>query len=167
MIGENTHRHHATTLSLKLPPGRPGAGRAGRVRHREYGYSLKKLLSDKGLEIDEGTLYPLLRRLESQGLLKSAWRVEDGRPRRYYQASAQGEKLAKETRRRVAGARGRHREADWLTKERDVMDLIDCYAHEVGQHLPHRLRADVGPSSLPRWTIRIASPTSAASFRYT
>ena len=63
---------------------------------RRTGYSLKKLLSDKGLEIDEGTLYPLLRRLESQGLLKSAWRVEDGRPRRYYQVSAQGETLAKE-----------------------------------------------------------------------
>ena len=66
------------------------------LRHEVYGYSLKKLLSNRGLEIDEGTLYPLLRRLRSQGLLKSAWRVEDGRPRRYYQVNAQGGKLARE-----------------------------------------------------------------------
>lgn len=57
----------------------------------QYGYSLKKALADQGLEIDEGTLYPLLRRLESQGLLASNWRVEDGRPRRYYVIAPKGE----------------------------------------------------------------------------
>jgi PadR family transcriptional regulator PadR len=57
----------------------------------QYGYSLMKSLSDKGLEIDQGTLYPLLRRLETQGLLSSNWRVEDARPRRYYQLSQAGE----------------------------------------------------------------------------
>jgi PadR family transcriptional regulator PadR len=56
----------------------------------QYGYSLMKSLSEKGLEIDQGTLYPLLRRLESQGLLSSAWRLEDARPRRYYVISQQG-----------------------------------------------------------------------------
>src|SRR5512143_3004754 len=66
------------------------------LHREEYGYSLKKLLADRGLEIDEGTLYPLLRRLEAQGLLKSDWRVEDGRPRRYYRLSAHGERLEKE-----------------------------------------------------------------------
>jgi PadR family transcriptional regulator PadR len=49
------------------------------------------LLSEKGLEIDQGTLYPLLRRLETQGLLGSNWRVEDARPRRYYQLSQAGQ----------------------------------------------------------------------------
>jgi PadR family transcriptional regulator PadR len=59
----------------------------------QYGYSLMKTLAEKGLEIDQGTLYPLLRRLETQGLLSSDWRVEDSRPRRYYLISAQGERI--------------------------------------------------------------------------
>lgn len=62
--------------------------------HQEqYGYSLMKSLSDKGLEIDQGTLYPLLRRLETQSLLKSSWRIEDARPRRYYKISPEGKGL--------------------------------------------------------------------------
>ena len=56
-----------------------------------YGYSLKQALDEDGIEINEGTLYPLLRRLESQGLLQSEWQVEDGqRPRRYYTLSPAG-----------------------------------------------------------------------------
>jgi PadR family transcriptional regulator PadR len=66
------------------------------LRSEQYGYSLKKALAERGLEIDEGTLYPLLRRLETQGLLRSRWRVEDGRPRRYYRASPLGEQVHKE-----------------------------------------------------------------------
>ena len=58
----------------------------------QYGYSLKQRLSEKGLDINEGTLYPLLRRLESQGVLESSWEVvDDARPRRYYKISEQGE----------------------------------------------------------------------------
>jgi len=56
----------------------------------QYGYLLMKSLSEKGLSIDQGTLYPLLRRLETQGLLSSSWRLEDARPRRYYVISTQG-----------------------------------------------------------------------------
>ena len=59
----------------------------------QYGYSLMKSLAEKGLEIDQGTLYPLLRRLETQGLLSSSWRLEDERPRRYYVISAEGQKI--------------------------------------------------------------------------
>jgi len=59
----------------------------------QYGYSLMKSLSEKGLEIDQGTLYPLLRRLESQGLLSSSWRLEDARPRRYYVISPEGSEI--------------------------------------------------------------------------
>lgn len=58
----------------------------------QYGYSLLKSLSDLGLEVDQGTLYPLLRRLESQGLLESVWKLEEARPRRYYVISAEGKK---------------------------------------------------------------------------
>lgn len=59
----------------------------------QYGYSLMKSLSEKGLEIDQGTLYPLLRRLETQGLLSSSWRLEDARPRRYYMISQEGKEI--------------------------------------------------------------------------
>lgn len=63
------------------------------LQEEQYGYSILKLLADKGLEVDQGTLYPLLRRLESQGLLESLWRVEGARPRRYYVISAEGRKV--------------------------------------------------------------------------
>ena len=64
------------------------------LHERQYGYALKQALEDKGLEINEGTLYPLLRRLESQGLLESDWEVvDDVRPRRYYQISPAGETI--------------------------------------------------------------------------
>jgi DNA-binding PadR family transcriptional regulator len=56
----------------------------------QYGFQLLKQLAEKGLAVDQGTLYPLLRRLESQGLLESRWRVEEARPRRYYVISASG-----------------------------------------------------------------------------
>jgi DNA-binding PadR family transcriptional regulator len=59
----------------------------------QYGYSLLKQLADLGLEVDQGTLYPLLRRLEAQGLLESVWKLEEARPRRYYVISAEGKKL--------------------------------------------------------------------------
>ncbi len=60
---------------------------------QQYGYSLIKRLSEGGLEVDQGTLYPLLRRLESQGLLRSDWRIEGERPRRYYILSDEGRAL--------------------------------------------------------------------------
>jgi PadR family transcriptional regulator PadR len=63
------------------------------VRNEEYGYSIQKSLSEKGLDVDQGTLYPLLRRLEGQGLLQSNWRVESDRPRRYYVLNTEGEKV--------------------------------------------------------------------------
>ncbi len=56
----------------------------------QYGYSLLKRLAEQGLEVDQGTLYPLLRRLEAQGLLESDWRIAEGRPRRYYRISPAG-----------------------------------------------------------------------------
>lgn len=59
----------------------------------QYGYSLLKRLSERGLELDQGTLYPLLRRLESQGLLSSDWKIEGSRPRRYYIVSPDGQKM--------------------------------------------------------------------------
>jgi DNA-binding PadR family transcriptional regulator len=62
------------------------------MQEEQYGYSLKQSLDEQGMEINEGTLYPLLRRLETQGLLESDWQVvDDTRPRRYYKMSQEGE----------------------------------------------------------------------------
>ena len=62
----------------------------GRLRREHYGYTLRKALADAGVEIDEGALYPMLRRLESQGLLTSEWREEEKRNKRFYRLSSQG-----------------------------------------------------------------------------
>jgi PadR family transcriptional regulator len=66
------------------------------LRVERYGYTLRKALEDAGLGIDEGALYPLLRRLESQGLLTSEWREEDRRNKRFYRLSADGETILAE-----------------------------------------------------------------------
>jgi PadR family transcriptional regulator, regulatory protein PadR len=63
------------------------------LRSELYGYALRKALSDQGLAIDENTLYPLLRRLETQGLLVSQWREEDKRNKRFYRLSPVGEEV--------------------------------------------------------------------------
>lgn len=60
------------------------------LRTPQYGYSLRQALGERGMPIEEGTLYPLLRRLEAQGLLDSSWQAESGPPRRYYVLSARG-----------------------------------------------------------------------------
>ncbi len=60
------------------------------LRTEHYGYTLRKALANQGLAIDEGTLYPLLRRLESQGLLVSEWREEEKRNKRFYRVSPDG-----------------------------------------------------------------------------
>lgn len=59
----------------------------------KYGYALIDDLSKHGLEIEQGTLYPLLRRLEDQGQLHSEWNVEGSRPRRYYVISSEGSEM--------------------------------------------------------------------------
>lgn len=66
------------------------------LRTEQYGYTLRKSLAERGMEIDEGTLYPLLRRLESQGLLTSQWREEDKRNKRFYRLSPEGKLILKQ-----------------------------------------------------------------------
>jgi PadR family transcriptional regulator PadR len=63
------------------------------LRSEQYGYTLRKALAEHGMAIDEGTLYPLLRRLESQGLLVSEWREEDKRNKRFYVLSEDGKQI--------------------------------------------------------------------------
>ena len=59
----------------------------------KYGYSLGQELTEKGVPVDGNTLYPLLRRLENQGLLQSEWDMSEGKPRKYYVRTAKGTKI--------------------------------------------------------------------------
>ena len=79
------------SLRLELRRGCLVLAVLAQLRQEHYGYTLRKSLVEAGLEIEESTLYPLLRRLESQGLLKSEWREEDKRNKRFYRLSEQGE----------------------------------------------------------------------------
>jgi PadR family transcriptional regulator, regulatory protein PadR len=78
-------------LRLELRRGCLALAVLAALRTERYGYTLRKLLAEHGMAIDEGTLYPLLRRLESQGLLSSEWREEEKRNKRFYRLSGEGE----------------------------------------------------------------------------
>ena len=80
-------------LELELRRGVVVLATLSQLRKPRYGYELRQALADKGMPIEEGTLYPLLRRLETQGVLSSEWRIEDGPPRRYYSLNVDGRKL--------------------------------------------------------------------------
>jgi DNA-binding PadR family transcriptional regulator len=80
-------------LRLELRRGVLVLAVLGSLRQPHYGYSLRKQLQDAGVDIDEGTLYPLIRRLADQGLLDSEWQQGEGRERRYYQLSVEGKQL--------------------------------------------------------------------------
>ncbi len=81
------------SMTLELRRGAIILSVLSQLGDERYGYSLRERLADKGMPIPEGTLYPLLRRLESMGLLTSDWKVVDGRPRRYYRTSPAGSEL--------------------------------------------------------------------------
>lgn len=82
-------------INLELRRGVLTLAVLSQLRNEHYGYSLIKQLNEQGLEIDQGTLYPLLRRLEENGLLESEWRVEGSRPRRYYKVNPEGGRVYK------------------------------------------------------------------------
>jgi PadR family transcriptional regulator, regulatory protein PadR len=80
-------------LRLELRRGSVVLAVLAALRDEQCGYTLRKIMADYGLAIDEGTLYPLLRRLETQGLLASQWREQDKRNKRFYRLSAQGTRV--------------------------------------------------------------------------
>ena len=97
IINDQDRSNLSENLTLELRRGVLVLAVLSQLKEKEYGYSLKQQLMEEGLDIHEGTLYPLMRRLESQGLLTSDWQVVDEkRPRRYYRISRQGEKVLKE-----------------------------------------------------------------------
>ncbi len=81
------------SMRLELRRGSLVMAVLSRLRTEQYGYSLRVALAEDGLEMEESTLYPLLRRLESQGLLVSEWREEDRRKKRFYRLSPTGETI--------------------------------------------------------------------------
>jgi PadR family transcriptional regulator PadR len=80
-------------LRLELRRGCLALAVLAQLREERYGYTLRKALADDGLVIDESTLYPLLRRLEAQGLLASEWREEEKRNKRFYRLTPDGEQM--------------------------------------------------------------------------
>src|SRR5262245_16212359 len=83
-------------LRLELRRGSVVLAVLAALRSEQYGYTLRKSLAEHRMDIDEGTLYPLLRRLESQGLLASEWREEDKRNKRFYRLSPGGKLILKQ-----------------------------------------------------------------------
>jgi PadR family transcriptional regulator PadR len=83
------------------------------LRRPGYGYALLEELRDLGFAVDANTLYPLLRRLEGQGMLVSEWNTQEARPRKFYRISPDGDRLAAELL------------ADW--------DRIDTSVRKLGQ----------------------------------
>lgn len=79
------------SLRMELRRGSLTLGVLVRLRRERYGYTLRQAMAADGLEMEESTLYPLLRRLESQGLLVSEWREEEKRKKRFYRLSTEGE----------------------------------------------------------------------------
>src|SRR5690242_15974328 len=90
--GTNNHDMFEN-LRLELRRGSLVLAVLAALRKEHYGYTLRKTLEEKGMAIDEGTLYPLLRRLESQGLLVSEWREEEKRNKRFYRLSTDGKEM--------------------------------------------------------------------------
>lgn len=90
MIEPETISEHVDRLSAELRRGLIVLVVMSQLESKEYGYSLLRKLEEKGFDITQDTLYPLLRRLETQGYLQSDWQIDSARPRRYYQLNELG-----------------------------------------------------------------------------
>ncbi|HZJ84741.1 MAG TPA: PadR family transcriptional regulator [Syntrophomonadaceae bacterium] len=92
MVDTNINEH-LDRLLQELRRGTITLGVLSQLFEPRYGYSLVTLLNEKGIPIEPGTLYPLLRRLEKQGLLNSEWDTNEARPRKYYLLSNTGKEV--------------------------------------------------------------------------
>ena len=101
-------------LRLELRRGCLVLAVLAQLRAEHYGYTLRKALAEDGLEIEESTLYPLLRRLETQGLLVSEWREEDKCNKRFYRLSKDGKVILKQL---LEEGRGMGESLDRILKE--------------------------------------------------
>jgi len=94
------------------------------LRSEQYGYTLRKALAEHGMAIDEGTLYPLLRRLESQGLLSSEWREEEKRNKRFYKLSSDGKSMLKLLL------------AEWQSMDLSLKEILKEQGHGTSRAVP-------------------------------
>lgn len=90
---ENKQDDLFDSLLLELRRGTIILSVLSQLKLPQYGYSLVVLLEEKGIPVEAGTLYPLLRRLEKQNLLESNWDVDAAKPRKYYKISDYGRKI--------------------------------------------------------------------------
>jgi len=93
MSVDSNHAELFENLRIELRSGCVVLAVLAELRREHYGYTLRKVLADSGIEIEENTLYPMLRRLEKQGLLQSEWREEDKRKKRFYHLSVSGKQI--------------------------------------------------------------------------
>jgi PadR family transcriptional regulator PadR len=105
-------------LRLELRRGSLILAVLAQLRQEHYGYTLRKTLADQGIEIEESTLYPLLRRLESQGLLVSEWREEDKRNKRFYRVSPLGSDVLAQLL------------AEWESIQRSIRQVVSSHASQ-------------------------------------
>ena len=112
------------SLRLELRRGCLPLAVLSALREEQYGYSLRKILAGQGLEIEESTLYPLLRRLESQGLLCSEWREQESRKKRFYKLLPIGEKILHQL------------TADWNAINVALGTVMDASVPPEPQHSP-------------------------------
>lgn len=84
---------HVNRFEQELRRGTLTIGVLSQLDEPQYGYSLITRLKEKGVHVEPGTLYPLLRRLEKQGLLDSEWDTDESRPRKYYSLSETGKEV--------------------------------------------------------------------------
>jgi PadR family transcriptional regulator PadR len=96
MAPGNSNHDLFENLRLELRRGSLILAVMASLETEQYGYTLRKALTEHGMPIDEGTLYPLLRRLETQGLLASEWREEDKRNKRFYRLTEDGKAIFKQ-----------------------------------------------------------------------
>jgi DNA-binding PadR family transcriptional regulator len=96
MAVDGTEPTQEQRLPAELRRGVVALAVLGALRTPAYGYSLQQTLAERGFAVEQGTLYPLLRRLDEQGLLESDWTIDEARPRKYYRLSARGAEMLAE-----------------------------------------------------------------------
>lgn len=87
------------SLTIELRRGTLTLAVLSQLKTPQYGYSLVQLLEQCGVNIEQSTLYPLLRRLEKQELVTSSWDTTDSRPRRYYVLTPYGTEIFEQLKR--------------------------------------------------------------------
>lgn len=100
------------SLTTELRRGTLTLAVLSQLRTPQYGYSLVQLLEDSGINIDQSTLYPLLRRLEKQELVTSSWDTSESRPRKYYVLSEYGLEIFLQLKR------------EWINNSKELYELL-------------------------------------------